>query len=305
MRASGSYQTSEHEQVDTPFPSAIPGPKLIFEQNLASVGIEADIPVAQYTRVTLGGGYDRAMTPKTGDKPAQPSQGGAVFSASLRQKLGDDLSFTLSGGKRTRFLINPDLKPETALLIDAELAWSPGPFTIKINPYFADGKNTISQRVVRVGAASLRQRFNLSGTKAYGLDASLSARLTDQIGFALAGNVQDVRANVGAAPIRRLPQRQRYELNAQLDYTLVDRFSIAAEIQQTGDARDDAPDGTSVILPSSTEFSLRGSVVIYRPDNGPRVSLTAAGDNLTNAVVVAQLGLPSPGRTIRFGIRID
>jgi iron complex outermembrane recepter protein len=319
VRVSGSYQTSEHEQVDTPFPSAIPGPKLVFEQNLASVGIEADIPVAQYTRVTLGGGYDRAMTPKTGDKPAQPSQGGAVFSASVRQKLGDDLSFTLSGGKRTRFasarelfgealgrfLINPDLKPETALLIDAELAWSPGPFTIKINPYFADGKDTISQRVVRVGAASLRQRFNLSGTKAYGLDASLSARLTNQIGFALAGNVQDVRANEGAAPIRRLPQRQRYELNAQLDYTLVDRFSIAAEIQQTGDARDDAPDGTSVILPSSTEFSLRGSVVIYRPDNGPRVSLTAAGDNLTNAVVVAQLGLPSPGRTIRFGIRID
>ena len=116
------------------------------------------------------------MTPKTGDKPAQPSQGGAVFSSLVRQKLSNDLTFSLSGGKRTRFasarelfgealgrfLINPDLKPETALLIDAELAWVTGPFTIKLNPYFADGKNTISQRVV----GALRQRFNLSGTKA-------------------------------------------------------------------------------------------------------------------------------------------
>lgn len=80
VRVSGSYQTSEHEQVDTPFPpGTVPGPKLVYEQNLASVGIEVDLPVAQNTRVTLGGGYDRAMTPKTGDKPAQPSQGGRSF----------------------------------------------------------------------------------------------------------------------------------------------------------------------------------------------------------------------------------
>ena len=318
VRLSGSYQTSEHEQIDTPFPSAIPGPNLKFEQNLTSVGIETDIPVSDTTRLTLGGGYDRATTPLTGDKPNQPTQDGEVFSASLKQKLGDGLSLTLSGGKRTRFasarelfgealnrfLINPDLRPETALLADAELELKRDRFTLRINPYFADGKDTISQRVVRVGNASLRQRFNLSGTKGYGLDGSLQVNLTDQLGLALAGNVQDVKADKGAAPIRRLPQRQRYELNAVLDYR-TDRFYVAGEIQRTGNARDDAPDGASVLLPSSTEFSLRGSVTLFRPNKGPKISLTAAGDNLTNENVVAQLGLPSPGRTIRFGIRFD
>ena len=318
VRLSGSYQTSEHEQIDTPFPSAIPGPNLKFEQNLTSVGIETDIPVSDTTRLTLGGGYDRATTPLTGDKPNQPTQDGEVFSASLKQKLGDGLSLTLSGGKRTRFasarelfgealnrfLINPDLQPETALLADAELELKRDRFTLRINPYFADGKDTISQRVVRVGNASLRQRFNLSGTKSYGLDGSLQVNLTDKLGLALAGNVQDVKADKGAAPIRRLPQRQRYELNAVLDYR-TDRFYVAGEIQQTGNARDDAPSGASVILPSSTEFSLRGSVTLFRPNKGPKISLTAAGDNLTNENVVAQLGLPSPGRTIRFGIRFD
>lgn len=318
VRLSGSYQTSEHEQIDTPFPSAIPGPKLKFEQNLTSVGIEADVPVTDTTRFTLGGGYDRATTPLTGDKPAQPSQDSEVITASLRQKLSDTLSLTLSGGKRTRFasarelfgealgrfLINSDLRPETAVLGDAELEYKQDRFTIRINPYYADGKDTISQRIVRVGGVSRRQRFNLSGTKAYGLDGSFQAKITDALGFALAGNVQSVKADKGAAPIRRLPQRQRYELNAVLDYR-TDRFYVAGEIQQTGNARDDAPDGTSVILPSSTEFSLRGSVTLFKPKKGPRISLTAAGDNLTNENVVAQLGLPSPGRTIRFGIRFD
>jgi iron complex outermembrane recepter protein len=318
LRLSGSYQTSEHEQIDTPFPSAIPGPKLKFEQNLTSVGIEADIPVTGSTLLTLGGGYDRATTPLTGDKPAQPKQDSEVITAALRQKLTDDLTLTLSGGKRTRFasarelfgeaigrfLINPDLRPETAVLADAELEYKLDRFTIRINPYYADGKDTISQRIVRVGNVNRRQRFNLSGTKAYGLDGSFQAKITDQLGFALAGNVQSVKADKGAAPIRRLPQRQRYELNAVLDYR-TDRFYVAGEIQQTGNARDDAPDGRSVILPSSTEFSLRGSVTIFSPRKGPKISLTAAGDNLTNENVVAQLGLPSPGRTIRFGIRFD
>jgi iron complex outermembrane receptor protein len=210
----------------------------------------------------------------------------------------------LFGEALNRFLINPDLQPETALLADAELELKRDRFTLRINPYFADGKDTISQRVVRVGNASLRQRFNLSGTKSYGLDGSLQVNLTDKLGLALAGNVQDVKADKGAAPIRRLPQRQRYELNAVLDYR-TDRFYVAGEIQQTGNARDDAPSGASVILPSSTEFSLRGSVTLFRPNKGPKISLTAAGDNLTNENVVAQLGLPSPGRTIRFGIRFD
>ncbi len=318
VRLSGSYQTSEHEQIDTPFPSAIPGPNLKFEQNLTSVGIETDIPVSDSTRLTLGGGYDRATTPLTGDKPNQPSQDSEVFSASLKQKLGDGLSLTLSGGKRTRFasarelfgealgrfLLNADLRPETAILADAELELKRDRFTLRINPYYADGKDTISQRVVRVGNASLHQRFNLSGTKSYGLDGSFQFNITDKLGLALAGNIQDVKADKGAAPIRRLPQRQRYELNAVLDYR-TDRFYVAGEIQRTGNARDDAPNGASVILPSSTEFSLRGSVTLFKPNKGPRISLTAAGDNLTNENVVAQLGLPSPGRTIRFGIRFD
>lgn len=318
VRLSGSYQTSQHEQVDTPFPSGLAGPNLKFEQNLTSVGIETDIPVSSTTRLTLGGGYDRATTPLTGDKPAQPKQDNEVFTASLQQKLSDKLSLTLSGGKRTRFasarelfgeaigrfLINPDLKPETAVLADAELQWKRDGFTIRINPYFADGKDTISQRMVRVGGVNRRQRFNLSGTKSYGLDGSFQAKITDELGFALAGNIQSVKADKGAVPIRRLPQRQRYELNAVLDYR-ADRFYVAGEIQQTGNARDDAPDGTSVILPSSTEFSLRGSFTLFKPSKGPHISITAAGDNLTNENVVAQLGLPSPGRTIRFGIRVD
>jgi iron complex outermembrane recepter protein len=300
LRLSGSYQTSEHEQIDTPFPQNIAGPKLKFRQNLSSVGAEADIRGGKNTLFTIGGGYDRSTTPLTGDKPAQPSADAGTFTASVQQTLTDNLKLTVTGGRRTRFAVarelfaealgrfqpNPDLRPERSTQVD-----------------YIDGKNTIVQRVLANGR---RQRFNLSGTESYGLDADIRAKIIGGLGFSLAANVQSSKADKGSAAIRRLAQRPRYDVTAILDYHLMDdRAYIAGEVQSIGQARDLFADGSNVFLPKSTEFNLRGRITLFRPKNGPHISLTAAGDNLTNEVVTAQAGLPSPGRTIRFGIRFD
>jgi iron complex outermembrane recepter protein len=316
LRLSGSYQTSEHEQIDTPFPQNIPGPNLKFRQTLGSVGAEADVVAGKNTRFTVGAGYDRSTTPLTGDKPAQPSADAGTFSASVEQKFTDKLKLTITGGRRTRFAVarelfaealgrfqpNPDLKPERATQIDASLNWSDDRVSVTVNPYYINGNNTIVQRVLANGR---RQRFNLSGTESYGLDADIRAKIVGGLGFSLAGNVQSSKADKGAAPIRRLAQRPRYDVTAVLDYRLDDRAYIAAEIQSIGQARDIQADGSNVFLPKSTEFNLRGRLTLFRPKNGPHISLTASGDNLTNEVVTVQAGLPSPGRTFRVGIRFD
>ncbi len=316
LRLAGSYQTSEHEQIDTPFPQDIAGPKLKFRQTLGSAGVEADVRAGKNTLFTIGGGYDRSTTPQTGDKPAQPSADAGTFTASVQQKFTDTLKLTITAGRRTRFAVarelfaealgrfqpNPDLRPERSTQIDASLNWSNERVSVTINPYYIDGKNTIIQRVLANGR---RQRFNLSGTESYGLDADISAKIIGGLGFSLAANVQSSKADKGTGPIRRLAQRPRYDVTAVLDYRLDDRAYIAAEVQSIGQARDLFADGSNVFLPKSTEFNLRGRLTLFRPKNGPHISLTASGDNLTNEVVTAQAGLPSPGRGFRIGIRFD
>ncbi|WP_185965170.1 TonB-dependent receptor plug domain-containing protein [Glacieibacterium frigidum] len=318
LRWSASYQRANHKQIDTPVPG-VAGPRLEYEQNLLSLGVEGDVALGDATKLTLGAAYDRAKTPLTGDKPDQPTQDAPAFSASLRHAFGDDLTLTVSGGRRTRFatprelygealgrfLINTGLKPERAWLFDAELAYRQPKFSIVVNPFYSRGEDTLGQRMVRVGNATLRQRFNLQGTKTYGVDAAVSAALTDRIGLALAGTALSARADAGDSPFRRLPQRPRHELSAVLDYKIDDKFMIAGEVLQTGSATDLDIDNTEARLPSSTEFNVRGRLTLFRLPGGMRVSATAAADNITDANVVPQLGLPLPGRIVRFGIRID
>ena len=79
-----------------------------------------------------------------------------------------------------RFLINPDLKPETAWLADVELVWRTPKVSLTLNPFYVRGQDTLGQRVVRVDGVSRRQRYNLSGTESYGLDGSLAVAIAIQ-----------------------------------------------------------------------------------------------------------------------------
>ncbi|MFC3712928.1 TonB-dependent receptor plug domain-containing protein [Sphingoaurantiacus capsulatus] len=314
VRTTGSLQTANHRQIDTAFPGTA-GPRLEYEQRLASVGSEVDIPLAATTRMTVGAAYDHAKTPLTGDKPAQPSQDALAFSASLRHELGEDLDLTLSAGRRTRFasarelfgealgrfLINPDLKPERASMIDAELAWTPADLQVRLNPFYIRGEDTIGQRNV----GSRRQRYNLGGTTVLGIDGSLSDRLADRLWLELAGSLLKAQAGSGDALFRRLPQRPSHTLSGALDYRVPERFDLRAEVLRTGGAVDLAPDNRKARLPASTEFNLRGSIALLRLPTGGMLSFTAAIDNLTDELVLPQLGLPASGRTIRVGFRVE
>jgi iron complex outermembrane recepter protein len=74
-------------------------------------------------------------------------------------------------------------------------------------------------------------------------------------------------------------------------------------LRRIGPARDLAPDGTLARLAAATEINLRARVPVLRLGKVP-LSATAAIDNLANAVVLPQLGLPQPGRSIRIGVMV-
>ena len=317
LRLSANAQTARHAQVDTNIATGVAGPLLIYRQNLYTLGAELDAPLGPVD-ATFGIAYDRAATPLTGDKPAQSDMDALAFSLALRTDLSRDVRLTLSGGRRTRFpsarelfgealgrfLINPDLKPETAWLADAELAWSRPGFSLTVNPFFSRGRDTIGQRVVRVNGASLRQRYNLSGTRTYGLDTQATASIGAGFDLEAFGTVLSARADRGDAAFRRLPQRPEYEIGGALRYQPNDAILLRAEYRRVGGAVDLDADGARAVLPPGDEINLRGSMRIARIAGGS-VSLTAAVDNLTNDVIMPQLGLPLSGRAVRIGIRID
>ena len=210
----------------------------------------------------------------------------------------------LFGEALGRFLPNPALEPETVWLGDAELTWQHDGVTVTINPFVMRTRDSISQRVVRVGPQSLRQRFNLRGATAFGVDALLLVPIGGDWTVELTGTALNARADAGDAPFRRQIQRPEHEAMLAVDWAPAG-FDMRAELRRTGSAVDLAPDGTKAVLAAATEINLRAALPIMRFADGGHLSFTAAADNLTNAVIAPQLGLPQPGRALRFGFRLN
>ncbi|MFM7403462.1 MAG: TonB-dependent receptor [Erythrobacter sp.] len=316
LRWAASAQSSTHEQVDTAFPAAIPGPRLTFRQNLFSLGIETDAPLAPGVRLTLGSSYDRAETPRTGDKPARAPFSAGAASAALTIDLGEDAALTVSSGLRTRFpsarelfgealgrfVSNPNLAPERAWLSDIELRWQRPGWTLVLNPFLIRSEDTLSQRVLPDGR---RQRFNLSGSTSYGVDALVTRDLTSRLRVEVLGTLLRARADAASGlAIRRLPQRPSFETLLALDWNIPARFDLRAELRAVGSARDLGPSGEAIALPAAAELAVRGAIPLIRV-GANRLSLTLAVDNLTDAQIFPQAGLPLPGRLWRIGLRFN
>jgi iron complex outermembrane receptor protein len=315
LRWAGSVQSSIHTEFETAFPAGIAGPEERFRQNLFSAGLEADAPLAPGLLLTLGGAYDRAETPLTGGRPPQQSFDALAASAALAIDLGADAQLTLSGGRRTRFptarelygqalgrfALNPDLAPEAAWFLDAELQWEVAGFSIMANPFLIRSEDTLAQRVLADGR---RQRFNLSGATTYGIDAVLRRDLTRTLRFELSATALSARADEGTAAFRRLPQRPDYEALAALDWYLPGSIDLRAELRAVGGAVDQDADGARVDLPAAAEIALRAAIPVATVGSR-RVWLTFAVDNLTDAQIFPQAGLPLPGRLWRAGLRFN
>ena len=318
IRLVAGAQTSRHAQRDTPLPDGPLGAELVYRQNLYTVGGEADAPIGA-GRATFGLAYDHSANPLTGDKPSHPDRGALALSAAYRMSLARRWSIAASGGRRNRFpssrelfgealgrfLPNPELRPEQAWLADIDLVYEGPQLSFGINPFVSRIRDTISQRVVTVDGRRLRQRYNLSGLLTYGVDGVLTAQVIDRLAVEVSGMVLRARADAGAAPFRRLPQRPSYEVSAAANFDLSERLSLRAEIRRVGPAVDLDANGAKARLASGDEVNLRGRLHVARFGGGPRLFLTASVDNLFDDVITPQLGLPLPGRSARIGLQIN
>ncbi|WP_417460049.1 TonB-dependent receptor plug domain-containing protein [Kordiimonas sp.] len=315
-----SLQESTHTQTETDLTANTNSVPEQFRQRLISIGGEVDIPLGSRVKSSFSLAYDRASTPLTGGRPVQAAISNWAASGATEWQASNELTITATLGQRTRFptmrelygnalgrfLLNPDLKPETALVGDLTFAWAPAtlPLELTLTPWFTRIDDTLSQRNVTVDGVSRRQRYNLDGSNGYGIEAGASWQTSSAVTFEANAFWQELKADRlddGTRPT--LYQRPKGQLLLAANYGFANGGNVRAEMNHLSHAFDENEDGTVARLSGSTEFNVK----FYMP-----VKMTTYGiwqvygalNNITNAVVLPQLGLPDAGRTFKLGLRL-
>ncbi|MEM1094403.1 MAG: TonB-dependent receptor [Bacteroidota bacterium] len=313
LRGAVNLLASRHDQTDLQGGLAVP--TLTYTQRTVSIGAEYEY-AAGALRATLGASYDGVSTPQTGDKPSQPATWTPSFTSGLSYRLTDRTALRTALGRKvrfptmrelfgealSRFLVNPDLEPETAWIGEAgvvfESAAASGEVTVFLNRIY----DTIDRRNVTVGGDRLRQRVNLDGSRIIGLE--MAGAIAPLAGLRLDGHATylhlEAFAEEGTTRVIEKP-----ELLATLTstYTGISGWTLTAQGVATGRAWGLGEDNAFVALPRAMQLNLR---VGRRVQVGSVFAeVYARADNLTDALVLPQLGLPAPGRALMAGLNVS
>ena len=133
----------------------------------------------------------------------------------------------------------------------------------------------------------------------------LTARIADNLDLEASALLQDVSSDDESAD-RLAPsiviQRPERQANFALRWRPTSGLGLRAETIFIGKAFDMSDDGAISDLPSAWSLNLRAFVDVTELKGGGKIRLTLNADNVADALVLPQLGLPAPGRTIRAGI---
>lgn len=315
-RVVANVQTTHHEQVDTDMAVPLGAGKEVFEQQLYSLGFEFDRRVSESLRYTVGFSYDWSSTPEAGGRPKQNDLRDWAASLAAQWDFASDFFLSASVGRRTRFpslrelygvslgsfALNPSLGPESVWLADLGVQWQSSELVFEVSPWYLLIDNKLSRRSIVLGGERYRQRFNLKGAKGMGLDFGLSWSPTPRIDLHVGGSVHNLKSKKEASGERPgLFQRPKRQFNATINHRHSDRVHLRADITHLGEALDDGEMGVET-LPDSTQLDLR---VFYELAARQGWRFFAALENVTDEVVLPQLGLPAPGRTWRIGIEYN
>lgn len=297
-----------------------PYPELLYRQQLYSAGLEYNGGIIDRLRAMVGLGWDGMSTPKTGDKPESPALSDVSASAGLAFDVTDRVVLRASAGRKTRFptmrelygealnrfLLNPDLKPESALLTELGAGVHDSWGSASVAGYATFVTNTIDQKNVTTPSGRKRQRVNLEGSRIYG--AELTASVAALRPFRLDANVAYSHArglaNEGDSTFR-LAEKPELLATVEAGYDFPFGLQPTVELVHTGEAYSLNDEGELVPLEASTAINLRLAYRLTLPVGGGLLGqIFLRANNVTDAVVTPQLGLPAAGREIQAGIKL-
>ncbi|MEM0962294.1 MAG: TonB-dependent receptor [Bacteroidota bacterium] len=200
----------------------------------------------------------------------------------------------LFGAALGRFALNPALEPETTWQVEAGAGLDRNVGRVRVTAFGRWTDGAIEQDVLPDGR---RQRVNLGGSRAVGVEAEATAR-RGPVRFDASGMLLSLRGGTDGR-WERLPERPS-ALGRVAVATLPARgWTGAFEVLAVGPAISLGPTGV-IDLPPSLRVGARIGRRWALPDG--TLGVYARVDNVTDAEHLPQAGLPAPGREVRIGL---
>lgn len=294
-----------------------------YEQQNYSVGLEYEGRFADRLGVIAGASFDGISTPKTGDKPARDplsdysAMVGATYDISsdvtLRGSVGRKTRFAtmreLFGEALRRFLVNPDLKPEQSVISELGADFHMEGWRVGLVGFTHNTTNTIDQHNVQTTSGTKRQRINLPGSSGYGME--LTGSLSAFNPFHLDGHVAYLYTrghrpgSTGEDTTFVLAEKPEMLATVTAEYRFDFGLRPSVEVVHTGKAYSPNTDNEFIQLDPYTQFNLRLAYGLTIPSMtaNTAMELFVRANNITNELVLPQLGLPGPGREIVGGVK--
>lgn len=316
--------TSTHKQRDLDLePSGQPVagqqfPQLAYQQVVLSTGAEYEVDPIERLDLTLGASFDAMFAPKTGDKPSRDPftdysvtmgagyqiDGGWHLRAGAGRKSRFPTMRELFGESLNRFLLNPDLEPESSVLTEIALGLRRAEFQAEVVPFGTFTSNTIDQQSVVVAgeARPRRQRINLRGSRVLGVEITTTVLPRPDVTVAGHLTLSQVR-RLQDSPTDPIYLSEKPATLGRLaaSYTPPLGPSGLVEAVYTGRAYSLDDNNQFVPLPTSLVLNLRAG---YRfAWSAASLELYVRVDNATDELVVPQLGLPEAGRAAQGGVK--
>lgn len=312
VRLAGTASSTRHlESVDM-------GPEQRYRQRLWSGSAEVAWRVGAL-QVDLGMAVDAADTPDSGDKPpldrqeawgaragvAWDARPGLRVHASAARRARFPALRELYAGPLSRFEPNPDLAPERLAAVEGGATWTGRGGTLQVVGFHRNLADGIVRGTLQGSGPPRFQRQNLDLVRSSGIELLLDGRVgpLDVRGDA---TLQRVRGSQDGAPrdVDYAPARAgSVAMGTTVPWNV--RAEVAARWESEQTCR-------SPGTPGHAEFSSDPSVDLElrrgfrRAASGLPTFLEGIVrvDNVTDAVVLDQCGLPRPGRTLSIGFRV-
>jgi iron complex outermembrane receptor protein len=304
-----------------------PDPTAHYRQRLWSTGAELETPLGGSTTLSGGVVYDRASTPETGGRARQEPldnlgwraglshdfNTGWRAHASVSQRSRFPALRELYSGALNRFMPNPDLKPETLLGFETGVIMNAAGATTSRTIQVIGFRHHLEDAVVRITLPPPdgrfrrinRDRIESTGVELlagfiFGIDRARPVTLNvDGLLQNISIHDQTVTADRGRHAENNPEARANMELGVPLPFAL--RALGTARYTGTQFCLN-ADTGNEMRLKSQMQADLAAERIFPLSGRGGFSSLRTlvSLDNLSDATVYDQCGLPQPGRTLRL-----
>jgi iron complex outermembrane receptor protein len=315
LAAAFTFADIDHEAI-------VDGESATYRQRLMSVAGETtwqlvDAPSATLAtlRLSVGGAWDRGWTPRSGDLPATGTMDDWGARAGVSAIFAGGTTLVHAGVSRRgrfpalremysealdRFVPSPDLRPEQLVAVEAGVTTRAGNGELQLVGFHHDLSGAIRRitladgRRIRVNSDELVSTgievlFNQSfGAVSFGGDLTLQT--TD---------LEDPATSVSSRP-ENLPGRVA---RGWVAFPIAAGFTGVGEAEYTGSQFCQDPDsGADVELAGGTWLNATLSRIWSLGSR--RLETSASGDNLSDAALYDQCGLPRPGRMLSVSVRV-